>query len=230
MARYERKLILPRSARSELNSFIRLHPARFSSIYRPRHINNIYFDTPLFRNFFDSTEGFSQRSKVRIRWYGDLFGEIAQPKLELKGKSGVVGIKNNYVLPVLELHEKHVEIHVADCLKDAGLPDEVLQLMTTMQPVLMNRYLREYWRSADGNYRLTVDSELHFFALKRFSGIAFQTRRDHRKVIVEMKYDSEFDSGAPDITQHFPVRLGKCSKYVMGIERLYRGYAEIPPD
>ena len=230
MARYERKLILPRNSLSELNSFVRLHPARFRPLYQPRHINNIYFDTPLFRNFHDSTEGFAQRNKIRIRWYGNLFGEIANPKLELKDKTGVVGTKANHVLPILKLNKKHVNANIETCLKVAKLPDDVLGAMMPMQPALMNRYLRSYWRSADGNYRLTVDSELQFTALQRVSGAGFQTRRDHRKIIVEMKYDAEFDSGAPEITQYFPVRLGKCSKYVMGIERLYRGYAEISPD
>jgi len=215
---------------SELKSFLRLHPAKFSTVYQPRHINNIYYDTPLFRNFHDSTEGFAKRSKVRIRWYGGLFGEVASPRLELKDKTGVVGTKTDYALPAFDLHDGHAGRCVTPSLEDAGLPDDVLQLMTTMQPVLMNRYLREYWRSADGNYRLTADSELQFFALQRFAGTAFQTCRDYRKIIVEMKYDAEYDSGVPEMAQHFPVRLGKCSKYVMGIERLYKGYAEIPPD
>ena len=84
--RYERKFIAPALTYSEIKSTIKHHPYMFSEIYHQRHINNIYFDTINLNNLSANVDGFSNRIKIRIRWYGDLFGRIKKPVLELKIK------------------------------------------------------------------------------------------------------------------------------------------------
>ena len=84
--RYERKFLVSELNRFEIESIVRLHPAIFSEIYHQRSVNNIYFDTMNVSNYLDNINGVKQRLKVRIRWYGDLFGFIDKSVLEFKIK------------------------------------------------------------------------------------------------------------------------------------------------
>ncbi len=77
--RYERKFQAPRRSREAVDFHIRLNPGMFSSVFHPRAVNNIYLDSPALRFYFMNTEGAADRTKVRIRWYGDLFGALSRP-------------------------------------------------------------------------------------------------------------------------------------------------------
>ena len=81
--RYERKLIVPKELHSDIFNLIKTHPYRFKEIFNKRKVNNIYFDTPEYYFYFCNLIGNQDRTKVRIRWYGDLFGYI-NPSLEFK--------------------------------------------------------------------------------------------------------------------------------------------------
>ena len=48
----------------------------------------------LIKNCFNNVDGLKNRVKVRIRWYGDLFGVIEKPVLELCKQAG--GIENAF--------------------------------------------------------------------------------------------------------------------------------------
>ena len=57
-----------------------------------------YFDTMNMDNYLDNEFGTAQRVKTRVRWYGNLFGEIQEPVLQLKMKNGIVGSKITFPL------------------------------------------------------------------------------------------------------------------------------------
>ena len=46
-------------------------------------INSIYYDTPNFQFARETSDGITQRQKIRIRYYGRL-DELKLPKLEIK--------------------------------------------------------------------------------------------------------------------------------------------------
>ena len=52
----------------------------------------IYFDNEELDFLFENIEGHSNRRKIRIRWYGECFGNI-NANLEYKIKNGNVGYK-----------------------------------------------------------------------------------------------------------------------------------------
>ena len=74
--RYERKFFITSLSRFEVESIVKLHPAIFSEIFHERFVNNIYLDSSDLINFYENIEGQSNRIKIRIRWYGELFGYI----------------------------------------------------------------------------------------------------------------------------------------------------------
>ena len=101
--RYERKFIINNLSSNQVESIIKLNPLAFSEVYHQRYVNNIYFDTPGFHFYHDNSDGNSQKTKVRIRWYNKLFGVIKNPVLEFKIKSGLVGKKVSFSLPLFEI-------------------------------------------------------------------------------------------------------------------------------
>ena len=86
--RYERKFTLPAShSLRSVEGLIKGNSSLFREIYSQRKVNNIYFDTYRYSNYFDNVLGVSDRKKMRIRWYGETFGEISKPVLS-KTKEG----------------------------------------------------------------------------------------------------------------------------------------------
>ncbi len=226
--RYERKFVVAGVLEQELQSLVRLHPARFSEIYAPRYVNNIYFDTATFGNYHDSTEGVADRLKVRIRWYGEPFGELRNAKLEFKRKRGLVGNKEAYPLPDETLLPGCHGNQIRRWVIGSDLPSSKTRTLSRMLPLLLNRYRRSYWLSADGGYRLTIDSNMEFFAIKRYRNRFLDKRLDSVNRIIELKYGPALDDGISRISNEFPFRMTKSSKYVVGIELLYGGDEEIP--
>ena len=67
--RFERKFTIPihRSVKS-LVRIIKENRTFFREVFQQRKINNIYFDTVGYNDYFDNVLGVSDRKKIRIRW------------------------------------------------------------------------------------------------------------------------------------------------------------------
>ena len=81
--RNEKKLIFHQSENYLLNL---LRFLEFKEIYEKRKINSIYLDTFDLNDFKDTVDGEKQRSKLRMRWYGQTFNSTIKPILENKIK------------------------------------------------------------------------------------------------------------------------------------------------
>ena len=101
--RYERKFLVDQLDQHQVMGLIKRHPSMFSEPFPPRFINNFYLDTANMEHYHDNVVGAADRRKVRIRWYGDLMGQIERPVLEFKIKHGLVGTKRNYPYPSFHL-------------------------------------------------------------------------------------------------------------------------------
>jgi hypothetical protein len=219
--RYERKFVLHGRSVPEILALIRQHPAAFREVYPPRRINNIYLDTPSLHNYHDHVGGAAHRVKTRVRWYGPLRGPIGKPTLEQKLKRGLVSGKHSYPLPPLHLNGSIDPRELAASFDHAALPAPLRSRLHQMQPVLVNRYERHYLQSADGRFRLTVDGQLEFHGT-RLTADGTADRHGHPElVIVELKFDARHAEAAAAVTNTFPFRLQRCSKYVLGIEYLH---------
>ena len=71
--RYERKFLIAAMDAAQARSILLRHRALFGEPYPPRYVNNIYLDTYEFDNYGDNLMGATERLKVRVRWYHDLF-------------------------------------------------------------------------------------------------------------------------------------------------------------
>ena len=219
--RYERKFFITELSKSELESIIKLHPGRFAEIFHKRFVNNIYFDSPGMNNYFDNVHGNLQRIKTRIRWYGKLFGYIDKPKLELKIKNGSLGRKETYTLCPFKLDESFNIEKTSDIMGTSDVPEIVAEKLKSLNPVLLNSYTRKYYQSMDQRFRLTIDTNQVFYKIGIQNNSFLYKTSDDINVILELKYNKDNDENAEYISNHFPFRLTKSSKYVTGIDKLY---------
>ena len=197
----------------EVKFVIKNNPAIFKEIFQPRQVNNIYFDSHTLVNYLDNIEGETHRKKIRIRWYGDLFGYVKKPVLEVKIKNGPLGKKLS--IPLKPFTNSR-DMDFSGILDLSTLDNNVFD-ERAVSPTLLNSYSRSYFLSADGKFRITLDTNQSFYNLheqKRPCNRAI----DNQSVIVELKYSQE-EVGSNLIAIRFPFRLTKSSKYVTGIQK-----------
>lgn len=217
--RYERKFATPLSL-SSIYPYVKNNAGLFSSIYAPRYINNIYLDTLNLNFYNENIIGTGNRKKIRIRWYGNLTGEIKSPILEYKIKKGLTGTKHSFILNDFTLTEQFSHNDLRNVLYNSELPDWVKVDVKELSPQLLNRYKREYFRSINKKFRITIDSEIEYYNVRSLGAnfIPYSKKEDMR--IIELKYDEVNDTEAHYISNYFPFRMTKNSKYVNGIQNI----------
>lgn len=215
--RFERKFLIYPYSRSEAEMIIRLHPAVFSPIFKPRQVNNLYLDTPSLRFFYDNIYGSAHRKKFRIRWYGDRFGSIKSPMLEIKVKDGYIGRKLSFPLVPFDFGQDFTGGDIARVFDQSELPSWVRNELSILQPSLLNTYQRSYNQSRDRKFRITIDDQLQYFDVFSLPNRFEITRSAYTEVVLELKYDADHDDIADEITGDLPFRLMKNSKYINGI-------------
>jgi hypothetical protein len=229
--RYEKKFTAASQLHADIGSMLKLHPARFAASFPPRFVNNLYFDTIGLRCYRDSADGIGRRFKVRMRWYGDLFGEILEPRLEIKLKIGELGHKIGYPLKRFNFEKEIEGESVTRFLTGSELPAELVSALHAMRPVLVNRYYRDYHRSADGNLNVTLDAGMKFLAIHLGKNEFVRIQDGGERVILEAKYGREMNFLASRLWGDIPFRRMKYSKYMAGMSLLYpdQGAAEPVP-
>jgi len=216
--RYERKFFVTELSKYEIENIVKIHSATFTEIYYKRFINNIYFDTFNYNNLRENVEGSTERIKIRIRWYGELFGYVEKPVLEIKIKKGLLGKKISVPLNPFSLTKK---TNIPDILKSIKDLQEIIEIdFESLIPSLLNRYSRSYYQSFDNNFRITIDNDQSFYLIKQNNNSFLNHHNDNRATILELKYNQIFDQEANFITSQFPFRVTKSSKYVNGIQQI----------
>lgn len=219
--RIERKFIVPRSRLAEAERLVRFHPLRFSQIYAPRRINNIYLDAMGFKYYNDSIEGLSKRIKIRLRWYGELMNSFTKPGLELKLKNNTYGYKLVYPLPGFTFSGKSNPVEVSAWLNSQSIPEVAQGLMSNLHPVLVNSYMRTYWESHDHKVRMTIDNDLEYYPFARSTDTLLAPACYDNHSILEIKNHPVDDQGMSDFANAFLPRITRYSKYTNGVDLLF---------
>ena len=220
-ARYERKFLISNLDLREVESVIKFNPFIFSEIFYKRRVNNIYLDSLDFENYMDNIQGNSDRVKIRIRWYGEMFGLIEKPVLEIKIKQNKLGEKRRFPLKPFVL-DKRVsnDFLQKKVFNKSNLPAWLIETLKLYKVSLLNSYKRRYFISRDKQYRITLDEDLIFFKIGNRNNSFKEKILDKKNTILELKYNRKNDWKASQITQYFPFRMTKSSKYVYGLELL----------
>ncbi|HOW67261.1 MAG TPA: VTC domain-containing protein [Candidatus Paceibacterota bacterium] len=219
--RFERKFLPAGLSLPEVLALVRRHPALFREVYPMRVVNNIYLDTPGLKSYFDHVHGTANRSKTRVRWYGRIPGPLERPVLEHKAKRGQVSGKISQCLPPLPGNGSVSLPALSQTWEQADLADSSRIALRCLTPSLVNSYQRRYFLSADGRFRLTIDSDLMFGRPGYPSnGSMLSQACQNPAIILELKYAPELTRDAGTVTNAFPFRMSRCSKYVLGLEHI----------
>jgi SPX domain protein involved in polyphosphate accumulation len=221
--RYELKMICDQVHLATAQSWTRLHSAGFHETYPPRQINNVYFDTFNLDTYNDHVDSVSERRKLRFRWYGEELN-WAKGQFEIKEKNERVGWKLvqpvNAVLDLGKCDWADVQRAMLDGLCEAqnGLFQEMLQVA---RPLVLNCYRREYYESANGQVRLTLDYDQRAYDqwMTARPNLIFRLPGLDRMVI-ELKCDVPYARYLADVLAEFPLRVNRNSKYVSALDPL----------
>ena len=214
--RYERKFLSQEFDRTTLQAMVKILPGGFNEIYHQRQVNNIYFDTFDYENYFDNVDGAPQRKKVRIRWYGEINELVQVPILEVKIKYSLMGTKLSYPLPSFNVNEYSSNDFLYNLTSQSNIPRELVTLIKVQQPKLINTYSRTYYESVNTKIRITIDDCLSFYDPQK-NEIDKNFNIKNMNTILEVKYPKSSDTIVNQITSRLPFRLSKSSKYVTGI-------------
>ena len=218
--RYEKKIIISELSVKEVELLLKLHPAVFCEKYNQRFVNNIYFDSINMENYQDNVDGSANRNKVRIRWYGDIHGQIGEANLEIKIKKGAVGTKLKLkVDPFYFIGAVDTNLW-AKLISSLKTSSKLKKDLSFLKPTILTRYCRKYYESFDNKFRITIDTQMQYDRINSKDSRLIKRYRSYSIVILELKYNSDKGTEAESIINKFPFRISKNSKYVNGLKFL----------
>ncbi len=216
MYRYERKVRSYLYDLGDLIALVKSNRALFAEAYPPRVVNSIYLDTSSYSFAQDNLAGISIRMKPRIRWYGQQKNEIKDGVLELKHKNNLLGRKNTYPFGSMSLAKSIFRNQLSQRLNRLCQDNPNLSFLKELEASLMTRYMRHYFESSDREFRVTIDTDINYWAFSQFGRRMANPHKDHGLIILELKYDQN-SSGVQEVLRDFPFRFSKSSKYVTGV-------------
>ena len=207
--RFERKYIIQAE---HLDVFLfELLNHGYSEIFEQRQINNIYLDDYDCTNVWDNIEGISNRTKPRIRWYGEQFAD-SKKTVEFKIKSNDVNRKEAIHLGGSQLKSFGDIDAYWDNIQTKMITNKEAKFYTeklfTLRPTLLNSYSRNYFINADESIRITIDQNLFYYSPLTY------TEDTDTSIIIEIKYNSEY---IPSNNLFGNLALTKHSKYIKGM-------------
>lgn len=169
-----------------------------------------YFDTPDLRSYYDHSKGRRIRSKVRVRRYLDA-DDLCFVEVKLKDKRKITVKKRlRYDPACFNVLDDGALTHVAQSHRDVyghEFPHRII-------PVIYMQYERMTLVAKAGGERMTIDTHLQFWNVKRLHAVP------EERFILETK--SCFGRGVADrILRRAGFHpVGSCSKYCMGLAAL----------
>jgi hypothetical protein len=215
--RYEVKMTFDEVYLPEVRAALWLHPGGFAEAYPPRQVNNIYLDSAALDCLATHIDGAAERGKLRFRWYGPGYAAV-RGVLELKHKVGQLGWKEyGPVAATFDLTAIAWPAWV-DLIRAHAKGAAAHWLSQYDRPTLLNSYRREYYESADGEVRVTLDSEQRAYeqVMHVAPNLAVQAPVAGRAVL-EVKAPSARAGRVSDVLSALPLQVEQNSKYVSGM-------------
>jgi SPX domain protein involved in polyphosphate accumulation len=188
--------------------------------YGDRWVNNIYFDTLNNAAYEQNLSGASARVKLRYRWYGQK--KLPSPGvMEVKCKRNFYGWKLRFDHPSLAVEERDDWRKITQKLSNEMPLQGKVWMETYPAPMIINRYYRRYFLSADGNIRVTVDTH-QSVCDQRYKSIPNYDQGANLpdSLVVEVKFAREHRELAYDAVQTMPIRVSRHSKFMNGVSTI----------
>ncbi|MGK0155084.1 MAG: hypothetical protein ACI9SE_002044 [Neolewinella sp.] len=218
-ARYEVKYAAREVEVNRVLNWLLLHPAGFRVAHPDRQINNVYFDTHDYAALDEKLAGTSSRNKLRYRWYGEQLLPAAGT-LELKCRRNAFGWKLNHYVTTAPQSTATWPSFIRE-LRLGATPVMRRWLDENPVVVMINRYQRRYFESADGRVRATIDTGLATWD-QRFGPRPNVDRPAPlaRSVVLELKFGRHDRDFAAACMRNVPIRVSAHSKYALAVEAI----------
>ena len=219
-SRIELKFITQDIFYHQIKNWVNLHKNCFKPIFKPRYINNIYFDDNNLETFTDNLFGNTFRAKFRYRWYNDL-EKWDNGNFEIKFKRNIYGWKERFKISGLKNLKESNWKEIIKQIKSSIPQDKIIYFDKYCMPAILNRYFREYFLSHDRNFRITLDRKIDIYdqRIKSLPNIKSKVLRNNH-LIVEIKFDRNKRSEINDLLDHMPIRNSRNSKYINSIRQV----------
>lgn len=213
-ARWEVKMVCEEVALPRVLAELRLHPLGLSTLHPDRIVQSIYLDTHEGDALSDNLAGISRRVKFRLRWYGPEV-QSAVLTLERKRRQNQCGDKSQVQLPrPTVLAGAFRPDFMRAIIKQ--VPGAWQEAIVGLEPVQWIRYQRSYFTSGDRRIRITVDQALRATDLRNTMHLRFGWHTPlNPMLILECKADVANSEAVEEFVSSFPLRMDKCSKFVM---------------
>jgi SPX domain protein involved in polyphosphate accumulation len=209
------KIVCQGVARHRILTELRLLPAGIRRLYPPRRVQSIYLDTHDGRALEQNLAGITDREKLRFRWYGDKAHRV-NGALELKVRRNMLGWKERLELEDSVDAEGVNRARFVAQLAEKANPQWRERLEAGLEAAQWISYMREYYRSADGIVRITVDHDLKAFDQRYRATISRRFPTPVPNVtIIECKTSQDKYDALQEMLNTFPLVIDKCSKFVL---------------
>jgi hypothetical protein len=218
--RHEVKFAAYAHSYANVRHWLRMHSVGFVTPYPARRVNNAYFDTYDYRAYAENLAGVSERSKVRLRWYGDVVAP-STGVLEVKQKRNHFGWKLRYPIAEAPWGASATWQQIRLSMRQQLPLDGRVWLDHNPMPVLINRYSREYFVTADGRVRATIDREQSVYD-QRYRAAPNLSRPGIMQdtLVLEIKFSRADRQFAVGLLADVPIRVGRHSKFMNGLRSI----------
>ena len=214
--RYERKYLIEKYNKKNLETLLKNNKFLFKKKFQERKVRSIYFDDLDFNSYYQNIQGLSNRTKYRLRWYGDTFKESLNAQFELKIKNNKTNSKEIYKVNKIHFDINDNEQIILKKTLNAIDNKELCIMIKNLKPITFVEYERKYYESFCKNIRITFDSNLSF---RRASNPIIKNSLLNYEV-VEIKYSEKNEEEFFKFIPYFKRRSSRNSKYVNSIHNL----------
>jgi len=219
-ARQEIKFVANRRDTDVIEQWLRLHPLAFRVAFPERFVHNVYFDTFDYMAFAENLAGISQRTKVRYRWYGDSMLPDTG-RMEIKCKRNQYGWKLIYKVGKSPCSPDSSWDDIRESIGLQGGPEAMLWLEQNPFPVMINCYRREYYLSACGRIRITLDYDQQVWDQRYKPKPNIELKANLPETfVVECKFDRDQRELASKVLVGLPIRVSRHSKYMNAVNAI----------
>lgn len=199
----------------------------FVSTYKNRNVVSLYFDTPNYDFAMSNMSGYSQRIKLRYRWYeacgvrilNNFIAQNLHYRLELKRKSNALSDKlilHEFTEKSELEHDRLIECMSSYVNKNIGYSQ--IADLGELRPSILISYDRQYFEVFGcPDIRLTIDSNIQYAFPCDFQASGLLSK-DY--VIVELKFSPSKQKIVEQIASTFHFMPVRFSKYVAGLSKV----------
>jgi len=183
--------------------------SNYKKEYNTRLVNNIYFDTSNLNSLKENIIGLGNKTKVRLRWYGDNDSKIF---LEFKIKFNRVGKK--IIIPLeIKLNKINLKkVFTKQLLKNEYYNSEIVNFLNNKKliPVTKVSYKRKYYK-INNDLRFTYDEKINY-SLYKVNNFSKPLYDDFN--VLEMKVNSNGKEENINYLKKVPFPNTRFSKYL----------------